>query len=1768
MTTPDPASAVAAAWTGGMSLDSLVEGIAQNGVGSTQQSVDTQRFWSTPARAADDASIEVMQITLAATRRINRLEFDVAIFPQDVSVEYYDEQARAWAPCLDSSAATPVPVSVAVRDSVPGILPAPASVPGHLHPQHSFTGHWRTATLSIKPVRTKNLRVLLTRSALGTPPTNARGDLVDYSLAVRHLKISYAIAQLSDVPWTEPVDGESRDTFGSTTDLFGSVVDFAVRVNSAGNAIGATTGANGLTTVWKSEPQPIPWAVVNYYLDCRDPLGDGQVIDRIYLDPLYTGPTVNLYWSDSEPTTAFRAPSDPIPPAIAQVHNSGGITGDVLHFTDPTLVESVGFVDLVNSGIGFNPANPFWIGGQLNWKFKHGTQSNNHPILDCGAFRLTWTPQGPVLATEGGDTISIVTQTASQGVTTDPTTLLPKNIDSGPTFLGFDPNTPLSFAVWYDGTNIGLAIRFGRNEFSASQKASLPFRQDVATIRVGGWLGSSPDVFKGLMQALVIKQDQVLGDEEREAFLADPQPYVLNSQYLGVNDPRTDNALVRYSPTFYSANFPAGMLGGAPDRYADMEWTPVARDYVLRRGFMSFSPQRAKYWKLEFTNLSPQPYEVYQPVQKQVHVFPSALWQQAVADSGKTTTQGLSALFPGRDSVYVVNTLSQTLDGHQTAVVGTNASSSNTTARIVYDEDVRARVGDAYWAWAFLPTHSTGVTPSFVSTGKHVYETIDYTQVTKIGYMVGLRSIGAYKLNYLATDDSPQYVEMFYDTKNLSSQGNWTLTGDHMLEAGQSSYSEVRSQPLPSNRVVSAVQFAAQQSEPLQLLSDPELLDPALRSWTPVGDAVLTNSSAQNPTLDSTWRVDRSSPPMTWGNVQAGYPTWGAFLAANASWGQVQAGSQVTAESGGISSTAVVLPTGGRVHVAARVTAPEDLTLPLSVQIVDAGSKAVLAENDVTVKAGDIVEWYADYTVGDGVTNVPWLWRDFATGYTSPNMTATFSAANQTTLPPMDTGQSWTWPVDGSGNEQSLDIVSNAATVTSEGQKDWVNTGSPWGTLTVTMGAMGSSSTPVVELLRFNPFFITETGYLGNFGGSPPDSSRAYVLTNNNTPYTVQAGDVIRIDFLPTDYVPSGQADPSASSYAKYSMMFWVNGVWKCTRSQSMGLQGQVGFKGRLNQKFAKFTWAPADYGRVQGNIVIGYPRSGNGSWADPSSMQNWTDGFTGQSWRVGSSNRSVTPTASWDTTNAAEQSGHDEIRPPVVASSANAVFWTDVGQWEGIMTFRLRNVAAASNLAVNGGFATDTSGWSAPSGATLSRQASGGPYSSSPYAQVVSASGGAVGITAAAAITGLTAGQVYKMEADATINNTIVSPMLSVTWQNSSGTTISTTTSPFPSMTIGSWQHVSGYHLAPAGATQAVIAVTGSAAASVTLTLGLDNIAFGPASGYVACLDFDAGLYLDVNGNLVQNGAVVQTGLVPAPLPTNTDIQVSYLNQREVVGTYANQRFVQVLINRTVVGTVLTANTGLFTGTKRGLAGTVFGGGTRPSGPNYQIDTSFTGFNWGPNAMLLASPSTAPTWGQVTKNGTATYGQIMGYKPQTTQTVMARVVQRGPTTDKWDVDTISLFADPIVWSFSNDGGYTWLPAYEIRNNPQGVLVFPETIPAISLQQKPGTALVWRAVSWRPGSTISSLVIRPWYGGLASGIDHRAGLVATSPDVMPWDDYGDIRADARFQTWSNPIPRWWWYKFKIIQRAQGQAPGNQNAALANYPDPLTYPSTVLYPGVS
>jgi hypothetical protein len=82
--------------------------------------------------------------------------------------------------------------------------------------------------------------------------------------------------------------------------MLGSPVELSVRENRASDLL--------QNRMWKCEPQPFSYAVVNLYVDARDAAGNPQVIDRFYLDPITSGVTVNVYHTEDPPTRTTSPP--------------------------------------------------------------------------------------------------------------------------------------------------------------------------------------------------------------------------------------------------------------------------------------------------------------------------------------------------------------------------------------------------------------------------------------------------------------------------------------------------------------------------------------------------------------------------------------------------------------------------------------------------------------------------------------------------------------------------------------------------------------------------------------------------------------------------------------------------------------------------------------------------------------------------------------------------------------------------------------------------------------------------------------------------------------------------------------------------------------------------------------------------------------------------------------------------------------------------------------------------------------------------------------------------------------------------------------------------------------------------------------------------------------------------------------------------------------------------------------------------------------------
>src|SRR5690606_39118933 len=213
----------------------------------------------------------------------------------------------------------------------------------------------------------------------------------------------------------------------------------------------------------------------------------------------------------------------------------------------------------------------------------------------------------------------------------------------------------------------------------------------------------------------------------------------------------------------------------------------------------------------------------------------------------------------------------------------------------------------------------------------------------------------------------------------------WHWDGDRLITSSTVGDSvTTMSRRFPSKRRVRGVQFATQQSGPVQLVPDPDFAAPLATHWVPVGDVVaMEHSEDFATTLGTAVRVLRSSGLNTWAELGDAYPTWADLEAGDPSTGdptwEFLEGDSTVIGGGGIEQrTAVQVSGSGRVRAAARVYADHALAAPLTLQILSANGD-VLAERDQVVTAGKIVEWSVGYTLGE-VPTLHQTWADIRSG--------------------------------------------------------------------------------------------------------------------------------------------------------------------------------------------------------------------------------------------------------------------------------------------------------------------------------------------------------------------------------------------------------------------------------------------------------------------------------------------------------------------------------------------------------------------------------------------------------------------------------------------------------------------------------------------------------------------------------------------------------------------------------------------------------------------
>lgn len=423
-----------------------------------------------------------------------------------------------------------------------------------------------------------------------------------------------------------------RDASGGIPDTKDSLGNFVTHVVKDWDANKAVDDSE--TTFWKSAPQPSPEAVTGLYVDCRDKEGKSQVIDRLWIDPVYSGQQLNLYYSTFQPTGSFRLDETAFSPrALTGTRSESGLYD--------------AGVTLDSRKLGITSKNQqFWVAGSFE---KDSNSTDTVTLFSIPGLSFTSTPNREFRLNQGSS--SSIVQAPG---------------------LKFDKPVFWSISKSTDGL---VTIRV-RNVGGASVQNTASISKEVE------WGDVTQRAPQATLRYFIIKLGEELNDSSWESLSTDPESYwfpapVIESKDGGVPETTLMNTVLAVD--WVKEDTPRGGMDSS--FFSSLVWTPIWADYVLHKGWYFFpQPRLMTFLKLEITNLTEEPYPIWEPgIETSYATFPIDVKKTAreIATAYKTTNTTII------DTTTTTNTKTYT-DGslsNDTTTIEKSQSSSSTSSR-------------------------------------------------------------------------------------------------------------------------------------------------------------------------------------------------------------------------------------------------------------------------------------------------------------------------------------------------------------------------------------------------------------------------------------------------------------------------------------------------------------------------------------------------------------------------------------------------------------------------------------------------------------------------------------------------------------------------------------------------------------------------------------------------------------------------------------------------------------------------------------------------------------------------------------------------------------------------------------------------------------------------------------------------------------------------------------------------------------------------------
>ncbi len=538
-------------------------------------------YWRSLSRPMSSTKWEILKINFRQAVLITDISFDTLRISHDYNVYYTNRTGLL------------IPVVLSDNSFFEGTITTSDEViqKGALADLTKDSA-WESVQRKLYPIVAKSIEIRMRRRVDPLLTTDST-----YRLGIRKLTLRRTIA-------TE------QNKYLRITDSIDAVGNFVTKTFLDWEPEKAIDGLE--TTFWKSSPQPSPNAVVSYYLDVRNGNGDSSAVDKVWIDPVYSGQQINLYTSNDDTESTATLSTVAIAPTVDDNTDWQLDVGIILD--DPA-------ADLEYDGTRLNmvPGENFWIALAFNFAFDSsatvGTdltlfEWDNISIGYADATKKIVFTVGGLVATTGtlsflaGDRVITFLQVRTLG-------------DADPAIEG---------SVYHTTSLASHVVTHGAT-------TNTNFDQPVKFSYVDG----------NLTQAIVKRGAPTATDLSQ--FVASPDTYVSPDPVVNNGDhivsTTLDNAVL-------GGNFLSSRLvfvGSSFHRFSGKTWSPVWANYTSQKGYLILPQQmNVKYIKLEFTKLTPEPYPIVdQNIEVSYREFPISFSRDTIFTKNTYTATSLDS---------------------------------------------------------------------------------------------------------------------------------------------------------------------------------------------------------------------------------------------------------------------------------------------------------------------------------------------------------------------------------------------------------------------------------------------------------------------------------------------------------------------------------------------------------------------------------------------------------------------------------------------------------------------------------------------------------------------------------------------------------------------------------------------------------------------------------------------------------------------------------------------------------------------------------------------------------------------------------------------------------------------------------------------------------------------------------------------------------------------------------------------------------------------